>query len=161
MFAMGGVALSVAMAWLYANTNGSLLLVMLMHSAVNHTMGIVPARMADPGSPLALNTSLTAWLTAAFLWLTAGYFLVRMRHAAGAVEDVRSDGRVGARALPSRKVRIRTRISVPAGPGAGNLFRPRARSVAGSPNEAGHYRHCCLGRVSPWPGFRSSPDSSR
>ena len=32
-------SLSVAMAWLYANTNGSLLLMMLMHAAVNNTKG--------------------------------------------------------------------------------------------------------------------------
>jgi hypothetical protein len=36
-------ALSVAMAWLYAKTNGSLLLVMLMHAAVNNTKDIVPS----------------------------------------------------------------------------------------------------------------------
>jgi len=31
------IALSVAIAWLYWRTNGSLLLTMLMHSAINNT----------------------------------------------------------------------------------------------------------------------------
>jgi uncharacterized protein len=83
LFVAGGVALSVAMAWLYANTNGSLLLAMLMHSAVNQTIGIVPTRLANPGNPFALDTSFVAWLFIAMLWMTAGYFLVRMRHVAG------------------------------------------------------------------------------
>jgi membrane protease YdiL (CAAX protease family) len=34
---------------LYAHTNGSVLLSMLMHSAVNQTMGMVPTRLANPG----------------------------------------------------------------------------------------------------------------
>jgi membrane protease YdiL (CAAX protease family) len=75
-------ALSVTAAWLYWRTNGSLLLVMLLHAAVNNTKDIVPS--ADPGAtnPLTLSTSLVAWLTLAFLWLAAAYFLVRMRRDA-------------------------------------------------------------------------------
>ncbi len=80
LFVAGGIALSVAMAWLYANTAGSVLLAMLMHSAVNQTMGIVPTRLAKPGNPFALDTSPVAWLFGAILWMTAAYFLVRMRH---------------------------------------------------------------------------------
>jgi len=72
------VALSVGITWLYAHTNGSLLLAMLMHSAVDQTVGIVPSANASPGNPFALSASLVMWLTAAFLWLTALYFLVRM-----------------------------------------------------------------------------------
>jgi len=72
------VALSVAITWLYAHTNGSLLLTMLMHSAVNQTVGLVPSANANPGNPFALSVSLVMWLTAAFLWVTALYFLVRM-----------------------------------------------------------------------------------
>ena len=72
------VALSVAFTRLYAHTNGSLLLTMLMHSAVNQTVGIVPSANANPGNPFALSVSLVMWLTAAFLWVTALYFLVRM-----------------------------------------------------------------------------------
>jgi membrane protease YdiL (CAAX protease family) len=71
-------ALSVAIAWLYGHTNGSLLLAMLMHSAINQTAKIIPT--ADPAAtnPLALSDSFVAWLTLAFLWIGAGYFLVRM-----------------------------------------------------------------------------------
>ena len=72
------VALSVAITWLYAQTNGSLLLTMLMHSAVNQTVGIVPSANANPGNPFSLRVSLVMWLTAAFLWMTALYFLGRM-----------------------------------------------------------------------------------
>jgi uncharacterized protein len=72
------VALSVAITWLYAHTNGSLLLTMLMHSAVNQTVGIVPSANGNPGNPFAFSVSLVMWLTAAFLWVTALYFLVRM-----------------------------------------------------------------------------------
>ena len=72
------VALSVAITWLYAHTNGSLLLTMLMRSAVNQTVGIVPSANVNPGNPLTLSVSLVMWLTAAFLWITALYFLVTM-----------------------------------------------------------------------------------
>jgi membrane protease YdiL (CAAX protease family) len=72
------VALSVAITWLYAHTNGSLLLTMLMHSAVNQTVGIVPSANVNPGNPFALSVSLVMWLTAAFLWGTALYFLFGM-----------------------------------------------------------------------------------
>lgn len=71
-------ALSVSMAWLYAHTKGSLLLVMLMHAAVNNTKDIVPSAVAGAVNPFALSPSLVAWLTVAFLWICAGYFLVRM-----------------------------------------------------------------------------------
>ena len=73
------IALSVAMAWLYWRTNGSLLLVMLMHAAVNNTKDIVPSAVLGATNSFALSTSLVAWLTAAFLWIAAAYFLVRMR----------------------------------------------------------------------------------
>jgi len=72
-------ALSVAMAWLYANTRGSLLPVMLLHAAVNNTKNIVPSAEPNAANPWALSLSLVAWLTVALLWLCAGYFLLRMR----------------------------------------------------------------------------------
>jgi hypothetical protein len=49
-----------------------------MHSAVNQTLGIVPSAVANATNPFALSPSLVAWLTAAFLWIAAVYFLVRM-----------------------------------------------------------------------------------
>jgi len=72
-------ALSVAMAWLYAHTRGSLLPVMLMHAAVNNTKDIVPSAEPNATNPWALSHSLVAWMTVALLWLCAGYFLLRMR----------------------------------------------------------------------------------
>lgn len=89
-------ALSVAAAWLYWRTKGSLLLVMLLHAAVNNTKDIVASAVPGATNPFALSTSLVAWLTVAFLWITAAYFLVRMRKAAtlpgGAItSDVRRE----------------------------------------------------------------------
>jgi uncharacterized protein len=78
VWALAVTALSVAITWLYAHTNASLLLVMLMHSAVNQTLGVVPSAVANAANPFALSPSLVAWLTAAFLWIGAVYFLVRM-----------------------------------------------------------------------------------
>ena len=68
-------ALSVAFAWLYDNTSGSLLLVVLMHTAVNQTKDIVTSRAPAPGNPLALQATPLAWLTIAVMWLAAGYFI--------------------------------------------------------------------------------------
>lgn len=78
-------AISVAIAWLYANTSGSLLLTMLMHSAVNNTKDIVPSAEQSATSPYALSTSPVGWLTAALLWVCAGYFLVRMQRLSNAI----------------------------------------------------------------------------
>ena len=72
-------ALSVAMAWLYWRTQGSLLLVMLLHAAVNNLKDIVPS--AEPGATnsLAFSGSLVAWITVMLLWVGAAYFLFRVR----------------------------------------------------------------------------------
>ena len=75
-------ALSVAMAWLYVNAKGSLLLTMLMHAAVNNTKDIVPSAVPGATNPWALSTSLVGWLTVALLWLFAAYFLARMPYTA-------------------------------------------------------------------------------
>src|SRR5438128_923772 len=75
-------ALSVAMAWLYARTNGSLLLVMLLHSAVNNAKDIVPSALRGAANPFGLSASLVAWTTVTLLWIGAGYFLTTMRHRA-------------------------------------------------------------------------------
>jgi uncharacterized protein len=72
------VALSVAIAWLVGNTGGSLLLAVLMHSAINQTKDIVSARVPGAHHVWALSSSTTAWLTVALLWLGAAYFLTRM-----------------------------------------------------------------------------------
>jgi membrane protease YdiL (CAAX protease family) len=71
-------AISVAMAWLYGHTKGSLLPVMLFHAAVNNTKDIVPSAVPGATNPFALSSSLVAWLTVSLLWIAAVYFLVRM-----------------------------------------------------------------------------------
>ncbi len=71
-------ALSVAIAWLYWRTGGSLLLVMLMHAAINNTKDIVPSGVPGATNPFAFSTSLVGWLTVAFLWIVAAYLLARM-----------------------------------------------------------------------------------
>lgn len=71
-------ALSVAIAWLYARTNGSLLLVMLLHSAVNNAKDIVPSAVPGATHTFGLSASLVAWLTVTCLWICAAYFLARM-----------------------------------------------------------------------------------
>jgi uncharacterized protein len=79
LYALGVTALSVAIAWLYANTNGSLFLTMLMHSAINNTKDIVPSGARPPANPFTLTASPMGWLTAGLLWICAVYFLIRMR----------------------------------------------------------------------------------
>ena len=74
-------ALSVAMCWLYWKTEGSLLLVMLMHASVNNTSGIVPAALPDSVDPMSLNGSLVAWVAVAASWVVAVLLLSRMRGA--------------------------------------------------------------------------------
>jgi len=80
LFLVGTTALSVAMGWLFIHTKGSVLLAMLMHSAINQTHEIVQSGYAVVG-PFALNTTLISWLTLLLLWSGAAYFLIRMRTA--------------------------------------------------------------------------------
>jgi len=83
LFALGTTALSVAMTFLYSRTEGSLLLMMLMHSAVNQTVGILPQRGPE-GSPFTLSGSPVMLLTLGLLWIAAAYFLVRMQQRSSA-----------------------------------------------------------------------------
>jgi len=72
------IALSVAIAWLYTRTQGSLLLMMLMHAAVNNTKDIVPSAATNPTGTFSLHASLVMYLTVAVMWIAAAYFLFRM-----------------------------------------------------------------------------------
>jgi membrane protease YdiL (CAAX protease family) len=72
-------ALSVAAAWLYWRTGGSLLLVMLLHAAVNNTKDIVLSPVPGAADPFTVSASREGWLTVAVLWIVAAYLLVRMR----------------------------------------------------------------------------------
>jgi CAAX protease family protein len=75
-------ALSVAISWLYWRTNGSLLLVMLMHAAVNNLKDIVPsAALGATSSAFTFTASRIGWITVALLWIAAAYFLFQMRGA--------------------------------------------------------------------------------
>lgn len=75
------MALSVVLAFLYWKTDGSLLLVMLLHAAVNNTTGIVPAAVGGTITPIAFGGSLVAWATVALSWAVAAPLLVSMRRA--------------------------------------------------------------------------------
>ena len=75
-------ALSVAIAWLMGNTGGSLLLAVLMHSAINQTKDLVSSKVVGAGNMWAPSSSAVAWLTVGLLWVCAGYFLWRMRRRA-------------------------------------------------------------------------------
>ena len=74
-------AVSVAMSWLYVKTRGSLLLCMVMHSAINNTTGIVPSA-AVTSSVFAFSSSRLGWLTALTSWVIAGVCLWNMRSGA-------------------------------------------------------------------------------
>jgi uncharacterized protein len=80
-------ALSVAMGWLYWKTNGSLLLVMLMHASVNNTTGIVPAAVAGASNPLSFAGSSIAVYTIVLSWLLAAALMKQMRGARIAIDD--------------------------------------------------------------------------
>lgn len=72
------VAISVAFGWLYAKSGGSLLLVMLMHSAINNSKDIVVSAASIPPGVFSLNAPLVAWLGLGVLWTSAAYFLAHM-----------------------------------------------------------------------------------
>jgi len=87
LYAAQVTAISIVLAWLYLNTNESLLLVTLMHSAINQTIGIVPSAESGATNPFTLHASRIAWITAALLWATAAYFLMRLRGRNLSVDD--------------------------------------------------------------------------
>jgi hypothetical protein len=69
------VAMSVAFAWLYARTGGSLLLVMLLHAAINNTKDVVPSGTGPAPGVFSLHASSVSWITLGLLWLSAFYLL--------------------------------------------------------------------------------------
>lgn len=75
------MAMSVVVTFLYWKTDGSLLLAMVMHAAVNNTTGIVPAAVGGAIMPIALGGSLVAWATVALSWVVAAPLLISMRGA--------------------------------------------------------------------------------
>ena len=81
LYLLSVVALSIAMAWLYWRTRGSLFLVMLMHSAVNNTTDIVPSTLPAAHNVWSIHASPIAWISTAILCTFAIYFLIRMQGA--------------------------------------------------------------------------------
>ena len=79
VFALEVIAISVTLAWLWMRTGGSLLLPMLLHSAVNNSKDIVPAAVPGANQVFGFDASLVAWLSVAVLWVGAASFLVSMR----------------------------------------------------------------------------------
>ena len=80
LFVLMVTALSVPMAWLYRRTDGSLLLTMIMHAAVNNTAAIVPSRSpADPDHVFLLFATPIGWLTTIILWVAAAILFIRLR----------------------------------------------------------------------------------
>lgn len=79
LYVLQVTAISVIMAWVFVNTRGSLLPVMLLHAAINNTKDIVPSAELGATDPWALSHSRVAWLTVGVLWLIAGYALFRLR----------------------------------------------------------------------------------
>lgn len=78
LFVLQVIAMSVAIAWLWDRTGQSLLLTMLMHSAVNNTKDIVPSPVVGGTTTFGLHGSFIGWTTVALLWICAAYFLFRM-----------------------------------------------------------------------------------
>ena len=78
VFAIQVVAMSVALAWLWARTGGSLLLPMLLHAAVNNSKDIVPSATPGGTGVFSLHASAVAWISAALFWACAAGFLVWM-----------------------------------------------------------------------------------
>ncbi|MGH7650663.1 MAG: CPBP family intramembrane glutamic endopeptidase [Gemmatimonadaceae bacterium] len=73
------VAYSIALAWLYWRTGGSLLLTMFMHSAFNNMKDIVPSGAVGGGRVFSLDATLVLRLTVLVLWVVGALLLVRMR----------------------------------------------------------------------------------
>ena len=79
VFVLGTTALSVVFAWLYARTNGSLFLTMLLHAAINNSKDIVPSGALGGKDTFGLHASRISWIALVLLWACAAYFLADMR----------------------------------------------------------------------------------
>jgi membrane protease YdiL (CAAX protease family) len=79
VFVLQVTAMSVAFAWLYARTNGSLLLTMLLHAAINNSKDIVPSGVLGGTDTFGFHASRISWISLALLCASAVYFLNDMR----------------------------------------------------------------------------------
>ena len=78
----GIAALSIAMAWLYWRTQGSLLLTMVMHAAVNNVRPVATP-MIEAGRPFGLHAAFVTWATVGIMWVFGAGLLIAMRGARG------------------------------------------------------------------------------
>lgn len=69
------------MSWLYWRTGCSLLLVMMMHAAVNNTGAIVEAAVRGALNPLTFHGSFVGWTTVQLAWAVAAVLLYQVRGA--------------------------------------------------------------------------------
>lgn len=79
VFVLQVTAMSVAFAWLYARTNGSLFLTMLLHAAINNSKDIVPSGVLGGTDTFGFHASRISWISLALLCASAAYFLNDMR----------------------------------------------------------------------------------
>lgn len=79
VYALQVTGISVAMAWLYMHTRGSLLPAMLLHAGVNHFKELVPGAPEQAAGVAAFHASPVGWITLVLLWIAAAYFLIDMR----------------------------------------------------------------------------------
>jgi len=81
LYALQLTAYSIALAWLYWRTGGSLLLTMFMHAAFNNMKDIVPSGLVAGGRVFSFDSTLVFRLTVLLLWIVAAFLLVRMPRA--------------------------------------------------------------------------------
>lgn len=79
VYAAQVVAISVAMAWLYARAGGNLLVLMLFHAAINNTKDLVPAGLAGAHDVFGVHASAVGWTTLAGMWGFAAWCLMKIR----------------------------------------------------------------------------------
>jgi uncharacterized protein len=79
VFVLQVTAMSVAFAWLYTRTNGSLFLTMLLHAAINNSKDIVPSGVPGGTETFGFHASRISWIALALLWGCAAVFLLDMR----------------------------------------------------------------------------------
>ena len=79
VFVLQVTALSVVFAWLYTRTNGSLLLTMLLHAAINNSKDIVTSGVIGGTATFGFRASRISWIAIVLLWACAAYFSLDMQ----------------------------------------------------------------------------------
>jgi membrane protease YdiL (CAAX protease family) len=85
-FALQLMAYSIALAWLYWRSGGSLLLTMFMHSAFNNTKDIVPSAGSPGDGVFTFHATLVFHMTVFLLWVAGVFLLMWMRGAPRLIE---------------------------------------------------------------------------